>query len=128
MKQLIWIPLFISAFSLSACSDQETAGNEQSAALTVNPDPVLGKTLFAARCKNCHGKGAMGTTFGPPLIHKIYKPSHHADASFYRAVSIGVRSHHWSFGDMPKIHGITPREVTHIIAYVRQQQRKAGIQ
>ena len=128
MKRPVWILLLISAAMLAACSDPEPGGDKQPSAQAANSDPALGKTLFAARCKNCHGSEAMGTKYGPPLIHKIYKSSHHADFSFYRAVSHGVKSHHWSFGDMPKILGVSPQEVSHIIAYIRQQQGKARIQ
>jgi cytochrome c2 len=118
--------LVFSAAILVGCSDQDSVSNKQT--LTATPNPELGKLLFSANCKSCHGSEAMGTKRGPPLIHKIYEPGHHADFSFYRAASSGVRSHHWSFGDMPKILGVSPQEVGHIIAYIRQQQRKAGIQ
>jgi cytochrome c2 len=120
--------LAISAAILVGCSGQEPASNKQLSTQAATPDPELGKVLFAASCKGCHGSEAQGTKRGPPLIHKIYEPGHHADFSFYRAVSAGVRSHHWSFGDMPPIHGVSPQEVGHIVAYIRQKQRQAGIQ
>jgi cytochrome c2 len=117
--------LVFSAAILIGCSDQDSVSNKR--ALIATSDPELGKSLFAANCKSCHGSEAMGTKLGPPLIHKIYEPGHHADFSFYRAVSFGVRSHHWEFGDMPKIPGVSPQEVAHIIAYIRQEQHRAGI-
>lgn len=40
----------------------------------------------------------------------------------------GARSHHWDFGDMPRIDGITSGQVEAIVAYVREEQRDAGIQ
>jgi mono/diheme cytochrome c family protein len=86
-----------------------------------------GEALFAANCARCHGERAVGTTHGPPLAHKIYEPNHHGDAAFQRAAASGVRAHHWSFGDMPKIEGVTPDDVTQIILYVRWLQRQAGI-
>jgi cytochrome c len=119
--------LLISAAILSACNDPEPGSGKQPSAVTATPDPELGKALYAASCKGCHGKDVMGTKHGPPLIHKIYKPGHHADFSFYRAVSFGVKSHHWRFGDMPKIPGVSAQEAAHIIAFVRQEQRRAGI-
>lgn len=128
MKRLPWMLLLISAAILGACSDPEPGSGKQPSAVTANPDPELGKALYAASCKGCHGSDAIGTKRGPPLIHKIYEPGHHADVSFYRAVSFGVKSHHWRFGDMPKIPGISPQEVAHIIAYIRHKQLQAGIQ
>jgi len=40
---------------------------------------------------------------------------------------MGVRAHHWTFGDMPKIPGITRDDLTQIIAYIRWLQKQAGI-
>ena len=126
MMRALWMLLVFSAAILIGCSDQQPVSNKQTP--TATPDPELGKALFTANCESCHGSEAQGTKLGPPLIHKIYEPGHHADFSFYRAVSHGVRSHHWSFGDMPKIPGVSPQEVGHIVAYIRQKQRRVGIQ
>jgi len=90
-------------------------------------DPVQGKALFATRCTTCHGLKARGTTQGPPLVHEIYHPSHHADLAFHLAVRNGVKAHHWHFGDMPAQEGFTPEQVGHMSAWVRLEQRKAGI-
>lgn len=87
-----------------------------------------GEAKFKANCARCHGERAAGTNQGPPLIHKIYEPSHHGDAAFQMAAARGVRAHHWSFGDMPQIDGVTPEDVKQITAYVRWRQRQAGIQ
>lgn len=86
-----------------------------------------GETVFNDNCSACHGKHAAGTDQGPPLIHIIYEPSHHGDPSFYRAVAQGVRRHHWRFGDMPPIEGVSEADVGKIIAYVRETQRANGI-
>ncbi len=86
-----------------------------------------GKSLFARHCMRCHGPEAGGTRIGPPLVHRIYEPSHHADAAFFLAVKRGVRSHHWKFGDMPPVPGLGPEEVALIVQYVRRLQRAAGI-
>lgn len=87
-----------------------------------------GALVFEQKCSGCHGREAKGTDKGPPLVHKIYEPSHHADMAFYLAVRQGVRSHHWPFGDMPPVPGVGDEEVARIIAYVRGLQRAAGIQ
>jgi hypothetical protein len=61
------------------------------------------------------------------LRHKIYESSHHSDAAFQLAAKNGVVAHHWKFGDMPPVPGVTPDDVAHITAYVRAEQRKVGI-
>ncbi len=86
-----------------------------------------GEERFNALCARCHGMAGRGTNTGPPLVHKIYEPSHHADFAFTRAAMQGVRAHHWKFGNMPAISEATPGDVTHIILYVRWLQRQAGI-
>lgn len=90
-------------------------------------DVLLGQKHFAQHCASCHGHGAMGSDKGPPLVHKIYEPSHHGDAAFYMAARNGARSHHWQFGDMPAIKDISADDMLHVIAYVRQLQRQSGI-
>jgi mono/diheme cytochrome c family protein len=86
-----------------------------------------GETKFNANCASCHGKQAAGTDHGPPLVHKIYEPNHHGDPAFQRAAANGVKAHHWEFGDMPKIGGVTPEDVDQIVKYVRWLQTQAGI-
>ena len=88
----------------------------------------VGETTFNANCAACHGKQAAGTDHGPPLVHKIYEPHHHGDQAFLLAAANGVRAHHWEFGNMPKIDGVTPENVDQIVKYVRWLQRQAGIQ
>jgi len=63
----------------------------------------------------------------PPLVHKIYEPNHHGDMAFLMAARNGVRAHHWKFGNMPPVEGITDAEVITIVAYVRALQRANGI-
>ena len=88
----------------------------------------IGKIAFQSNCLACHGENAVGQKgVAPPLIHKIYEPSHHGDESFQRAVAVGVRAHHWKFGNMPSIEGLTRGDVKAIIAYVRELQEANGI-
>jgi len=91
------------------------------------PNAAAGKKLYAERCAQCHGADLLGSTQGPPLVHRIYEPSHHGDIAFQIAVKHGTRRHHWNFGDMQPVPGVTPDDVAHITAYVRAEQRKAGI-
>ena len=89
----------------------------------------LGGELFATHCEQCHGRNAAGNEgAGPPLIHIIYEPGHHADQSFFLAVRNGVRAHHWPFGDMPAQPHVGDEEVAAIVDYVRALQRANGIQ
>ena len=90
-------------------------------------DPEAGRALFRSNCMECHGADARGTDQGPPLIHRIYEPSHHPDITFHRAVALGVHQHHWDFGDMPPVPGVSGEDTAHIIAWIREEQRAVGI-
>jgi len=112
-----------NAQGTSASSPTVSAG-------TLKPLPAElkeGEAKFINFCFRCHGSEGKGTDNGPPLVHKIYEPNHHADMAFQRAAAQGVRAHHWKFGNMPKIEGVVPEDVTQIIEYVRWLQRQAGI-
>ena len=87
----------------------------------------MGQITFNEKCAACHGEKAAGSENGPPLIHKIYEPSHHADFSFQSAARNGVRSHHWPFGDMAPVPDITDKQIEWITKYVREVQRANGI-
>jgi len=88
----------------------------------------IGELAYQAKCAACHGVNAAGQDgVAPPLVHRIYEPSHHGDESFQRAAALGVRAHHWSFGNMPAVEGVTRGDVTMIIAYIRELQRANGI-
>ena len=95
-------------------------------ALSANAE--IGKLAFDAKCAVCHGTNAAGQDgVAPPLVHKIYEPGHHGDASFLLAAKNGVRAHHWRFGNMPPVEGVTDGDVKMIVAYVRELQRANGI-
>lgn len=95
---------------------------------TLSAKAELGKVAFDAKCAACHGLNAAGQDgVAPPLVHKIYEPSHHGDAAFLMAARNGVRAHHWRFGNMPPVEGVTDSDVKMIIAYVRELQRVNGI-
>ena len=95
---------------------------------TLSQNAQNGKRSFEAKCATCHGVNAAGQDgVAPPLVHKIYEPSHHGDESFQRAVSMGVQAHHWRFGNMPPVEGLTRGDVKMIISYIRELQRSNGI-
>ena len=108
-----------------ACSQSDAP--PQGAAGTAPAEFRDGEQKFAANCSRCHGAGGVGTALGPPLVHKIYEPNHHGDMAFQNAAANGVRAHHWQFGNMPKIDGVTSDDVDQIVKYVRWLQKQAGI-
>lgn len=141
-KTLIFTGVFVvisAAYLLIPIISISTDGDEisiidNSAIVSIElPDELskvaqIGKLAFQSNCLACHGENAVGQKgVAPPLIHKIYEPSHHGDESFQRAVAVGVRAHHWKFGNMPAIEGLTRGDVKAIIAYVRELQEANGI-
>ncbi|MDH5300732.1 MAG: c-type cytochrome [Gammaproteobacteria bacterium] len=91
-------------------------------------DATLGRQIYQQHCAVCHGQNLRGNALkGPPLINEVYRPDHHADLAFYQAVRSGVLQHHWHFGNMPTQPDVTPEMTGHVVAYVRQEQRNAGI-
>ena len=97
--------------ALAACESNATNQDAAKPAGGATPAEVqVGEAKFTANCAACHGVRGVGTKQGPPLVHKIYEPTHH-----------------WEFGNMPKIEGVTSGDVEHIIRYVRWLQREAGI-
>lgn len=95
---------------------------------TFSAKALQGRAQFSEKCAACHGTNGEGKNgFAPPLVHKIYEPGHHGDGAFYRAAKYGVRAHHWPFGNMPPIEGVTQNEIAQIISYIRELQRANGI-
>lgn len=130
------VALMAGAYFLFLKTDNETKVSEGKAApivaikipTSLSAKAQLGQSKFKENCAVCHGQNAVGQQgIAPPLVHIIYEPSHHGDESFQRAVALGVRAHHWRFGNMPAIEGLNPSDVAHIIAYVRELQRENGI-
>ncbi len=94
----------------------------------LSAEAQIGKRAFEAKCAACHGTNAAGQNdVAPPLVHKIYEPSHHSDMAFVLAAKNGVRAHHWNFGNMPPVEGLTDGDVKLIARYVRELQKENGI-
>lgn len=140
MVKPIWSVGFLSLsllFVLSCSEASQDAGNKAQTGMAgasgaissqaVPKELKIGEGKFNSYCSRCHGVEGKGTNHGPPLVHKIYEPNHHGDFAFQRAATQGVRAHHWKFGNMPKIDGVTSEDVNEIIQYVRWLQRQAGI-
>ncbi len=94
----------------------------------LSAEAQIGKRAFEAKCAACHGTNAAGQNgVAPPLVHKIYEPSHHSDMAFVLAAKNGVRAHHWNFGNMPPVEGLTDGDVKLIARYIRELQKENGI-
>ncbi|ARC88251.1 cytochrome c [Rhodovulum sp. MB263] len=87
-----------------------------------------GQAVFSENCAQCHGTRADGREgLGPPLIHPIYEPNHHGDYAFLRAARQGVQAHHWRFGDMAPVPGVSTADIASVVRFVREVQRANGI-
>jgi mono/diheme cytochrome c family protein len=123
------------AFGVSAPTPEDPGEAPTGAALAqvavpdvLSEDARTGQRVFDAKCAACHGPNAAGRDgAGPPLVHKIYEPSHHGDAAFLLAARNGVRAHHWDFGNMVPVDGITDAEIGYVTRYVRELQEANGI-
>lgn len=122
-RRLLGVTLVVLIASVASCS------SDDGSAVPVGPfDGTTGVALYAQACATCHGTDLRGTGDGPPLLDRIYEPGHHPDVAFVAAAMMGARSHHWDFGDMPRIEGISEEQLQAIIEYVREEQRAAGIE
>jgi mono/diheme cytochrome c family protein len=81
---------------------------------------ISGRAAFEVNCAACHELNAAGTDKGPLLVHDIYNPGHHSDGAFFLAARLGVRQHHWPYGDMPPQRQVTEPQVAAIVQYVRK--------
>lgn len=94
-------------------------------------DPELvaaGEPLYQASCASCHGTDLRGTDKGPSHLSVVYEPNHHGDVAFILAAQNGVRGHHWPFGDMAPIPGLSDEDLAAVVAYVRENQRISGFE
>ena len=95
---------------------------------SLTAEETAGQDLFNANCATCHGPNGTGTEKGPPFLNRIYEPNHHGDMAFVIAARQGVRAHHWQFGNMPPVQGVTDQDVLKIVAYIRALQRANGVE
>jgi mono/diheme cytochrome c family protein len=94
-----------------------------------DPDLVAaGEPLYQAGCALCHGADLKGTDKGPSHLSVVYEPNHHGDISFVLAAQNGVRAHHWPFGDMAPVPGLSDEDLEAVVAYVRENQRISGFE
>ncbi len=94
----------------------------------LSANALIGKRAFELKCASCHGENAAGQNgVAPPLVHTIYRPGHHSDMAFVLAAKNGVIAHHWKFGNMPPVEGLTDADLKYIARYVRELQKENGI-
>lgn len=118
----------VGLLGLASCG-----GGSSAAPTTVGPvqGPVLasdGAALYAAKCASCHGADLRGTALGPSHLSVVYEPGHHSDVSFRAAVLNGVQPHHWNFGPMLPVPGLTDEQIDSIVAFVRTIQAEKGFE
>lgn len=87
-----------------------------------------GAEVYAESCASCHGADLRGTDRGPSALSIVYEPNHHPDESFRRAIAAGAPQHHWDFGPMPPVDGLSDEEVDAVIAFVRAEQQRLGFE
>ena len=87
-----------------------------------------GAEIYQAACAACHGTDLRGTDQGPSHLSAVYEPNHHSDAAFLLAVRNGSPQHHWRFGDMKPIDGLSEEDIVALTAFVREKQRVEGFE
>ena len=134
MRWLIPLALFaaFAGIGYAAWGLWDSFSPRSGVAIVVNVPPLsaaaeAGRAAYDRRCLQCHGLHGAGTAVGPPLVHPVYRPAHHADFAFALAVGRGVRAHHWRFGDMPPQPDTSRDEVEAITRYIRELQRGNNI-
>lgn len=115
-----------AAVLVGACGASEPPDAEP---VTTAPDSIAtGETIYQAKCASCHGIDLRGTDKGPSHLSVVYEPNHHGDIAFELAIKTGTPQHHWRFGDMAPIEGMTDEDIAAVTAYVREQQQIHGFE
>lgn len=132
----------VCAIALACAADADDADDASSAepAPTVTSDappppttaaaPAVpdGAAVYQQYCAECHGVDLRGTDKGPSQLSIVYEPNHHGDYAYRVAIRDGTREHHWWFGDMPPVEGITDLEIEKVISYIRAEQERLGFE
>ena len=118
------LPALVAVVLSAAGCGTDDAGPSASA----GPALDRGAQVYAEACASCHGSDLRGTDKGPSHLSIVYEPNHHTDDSFRNAIANGARQHHWSFGDMEPVEGLSDTEVEAVIAFVRAEQLRQGFE
>lgn len=119
------------AFGIVVAACSSNGGSEYDATGIPVQDAELvaqGEPLYQASCASCHGADLRGTDQGPSHLSIVYEPNHHGDGAFILAALRGVPQHHWPYGDMEPVPGLSEEDLEAIVAYVREQQRLHGFE
>lgn len=114
------------SLALTGCGSDDSNGGNASGGHS--SQIAEGEKLYQANCASCHGSDLRGTNKGPSHLSVIYEPSHHGDEAFRSAIANGAVQHHWPFGDMEPVPGLSESDVDAIIAYVRDVQEREGFE
>lgn len=106
----------------AACADSADSGVDAA------DDLDRGAEVYASSCASCHGDRLQGTDKGPPQLSSVYEPNHHPDASYESAIRNGSPQHHWRFGDMEPVEGLTDDDIAVVIAFIRSEQARLGFE
>jgi mono/diheme cytochrome c family protein len=124
-RSLVALPAAaLLALAAGACGGDE----DGSVAAGAGDTPADGAAVYARACASCHGDDLRGTDKGPSHLSQVYEPGHHPDAAFRAAIVNGSPEHHWSFGDMAPVTGLSEAEVDAVIAFIRAQQEEQGFE
>ena len=121
-----WLLVLITAMAMAGCGGGSSTVSDQRP-----PDVSLlarGGEVFATSCAECHGTDLRGTDRGPSFLSSVYEPDHHADIAFLLAAQRGVGQHHWRFGDMPPVDGVSEADIAAVVAFVRDTQSTEGFE
>ena len=127
-ERWVWVAIFVGSAIIVA--GVLLGDGSPNAVVGADTDPATvaeGEVLFSANCAVCHGADLRGTATGPPFLNATYAPNHHGAGAFQQAVALGVQPHHWDFGPMAPVEGLTTEDVDKIVAFVRSQQAAEGI-
>ena len=124
-RNLFSLAAAVAALSMgvAACGSDDTAPTN-----AAGSQVERGAEVYAESCASCHGADLRGTDKGPSHLSIVYEPNHHTDDSFRNAIANGAPQHHWSFGDMEPVEGLSDDDVEAVIAFVRAEQERQGFE
>ena len=132
LSHAIAVTVLTASLVASGCGSTdatpEAMNDAQADPATSTEAPVDGAAVYQHYCAECHGVDLRGTDKGPSQLSIIYEPGHHSDYAFRSAISEGAPEHHWWFGDMPPVEGISDDEIEVVISFVRAEQERLGFE
>lgn len=135
---LVTVAVFVGAVMLDQARESggpdggndTTQGTIQStpARGALTPLAAQGQRVFSQRCAACHGRGAMGSGIGPPLLHRNYGASAFGDEAIVQVIRNGAQGARWGFGPMPAIPGLGDQDLVALVRFIRELQARSGIE